>query len=74
MKKLNKYIESKLDVNRKKRIKLMQKVDKRQAESKLKFPNTNVLEMETIEDWISLADLESEARTLTKLKKNFKNG
>jgi len=44
-------------------------IEKRRAESKAKFPNVNVLEMETIDDSITLAELYGQHKAYKSLRR-----
>lgn len=48
------------------------KIEKRRQKSAKDFPGKNILELETIEDWIYMASLEGELKALRRLAK--KNG
>jgi hypothetical protein len=72
MKDLNKYLESQFKTIYKKMAKINRKINIRKEKSKVNFPNTTVLEIETVEDWVELAGLTGEYRALTKLKRRKK--
>jgi hypothetical protein len=48
-------------------------VDERQAKSKIDFPGKTVLEVETVNDWIDMAGLCGDLRTLKKIRKRLKS-
>jgi hypothetical protein len=43
-------------------------IEKRQAKSKAKFPGQNILEVETMQDWVTLAELYGQLKAFKLVK------
>lgn len=69
MKNLSAFLKLKIETVEKKINKLNVVIEKRKADSKTKFPNQTILEVETMEDWITLAELYGQHKALKLVKK-----